>query len=100
MGEYYPKTVRGERVEALIRAASETPCHCLSDYQRVHEGTCISCWALKRKIAAIERIVAERERLELQPVETLADMRSRAERELAWRREEVAKRRAQGERYD
>lgn len=96
----YPKRVTAERLAALIPAAAERGCLCLSNSQRVHEGKCISCWALTKKIEHIEYLVAATARPDGSAFDSLGYFLEKARAELKWRVEEVAKRRAGGEGYD
>lgn len=96
----YPKSVSGERAAALIRAASAAGCQCLSNSQRVHEGQCISCWALTKKLEHIEYLAAATAHTDGRALDSLRYFLEKARAELKWRVEEVAKRRAGGEGYD
>ena len=43
-----------DRYQALIGAALQTPCLCLIKDRRLHDGRCISCWALAKRVADLQ----------------------------------------------
>lgn len=47
------------RFAALVGAAMSAPCNCALPEQRAHDGTCISCWALRDRIEAIRSILGK-----------------------------------------
>ena len=96
----YPKSVSGDRLDALIDFASMNGCLCLSDYQRdrTRSGTCIGCWALRMRIERVEAVEARAaSQGDGSPylLERVREMRD----ELRSREAEVAQRRAEGERH-
>jgi len=45
------------RIAALVRATAGTPCFCAVEDFRVHDGRCISCWALQSLVYDIRRML-------------------------------------------
>lgn len=46
------------RFEALVRAASKVGCICPNPANREHDGKCIGCWALAKRIEHLREIAA------------------------------------------
>ena len=42
-----------DRFAALVNAAMGAPCSCALPETRVHDGVCISCWALRYRVNAL-----------------------------------------------
>jgi hypothetical protein len=47
-----------ERLHSLVIAAARNPCFCASPEQRMHDGACISCWALAKHAALVRELAA------------------------------------------
>lgn len=77
------------RFEALVRAASKVGCICPNPANREHDGKCIGCWALAKRVEHIRNLETERERLGLQPVQTLARILEECEEEQQFRAKEI-----------
>lgn len=46
------------RFEALVRAASKVGCICPNRENREHDGKCIGCWALAKRIEHLRELAA------------------------------------------
>ncbi len=46
------------RFDSLVIAASKVGCTCAAPEYRQHEGKCISCWALAKRIAHIRALIS------------------------------------------
>lgn len=52
-------TISQKRFQALVQAASDSPCVCAVPELREHDGVCISCWALRSRIRSIRSIIGK-----------------------------------------
>ncbi len=78
-----------ERLRALTIAASQSPCRCLDEHLREHDGRCISCWALARNIERVRLLVKDDS---LSRIESLRTVLSGHEAERDRRTVELARR--------
>ena len=47
-----------ERYHSLVIAAALHPCFCPAPEQRMHDGKCISCWALAKRLEMLRKQAA------------------------------------------
>jgi hypothetical protein len=53
-------SLKSERYHALVIAAALHPCFCPAPEQRMHDGKCISCWALAKRLEILRKQAASR----------------------------------------